>query len=827
MRVKLNIKSTTKKEISQREKENSSISRMAAAEGIVLLKNDGALPLKSKKVALYGAGARMTMKGGTGSGDVNNRYSVNIEEGLVKAGYEITTQSWLNDFDITYRENYVEWVKAVKKALKKVSFTQFFMAKTGNPFRLPGGRLITEQDIAESKTDTAIYVVARQAGEGKDRRQEKGDYQLTDVEFENIKKIAKAYENTIIVINAGGMVELSFMDEVDGINGLVYYVQAGQEGGNALADILLGKISPSGKLTDTWAREYADYPSAESFSYLNGNLKDEYYSEGIYVGYRYFDSFNITPRYEFGYGLSYTNFDIKTKKVQVEKTKVKITISVRNIGEKYGGKEVVQAYISCPQEKLNKEYQRLVAFVKTDSLEPNEYKEYTMEFDMSYCSSYWEKSAAWVLEAGNYILRIGNSSKNTTAAAVINLDKDTVIEKCENICPAPTELQEIPVPKIKYEEVECSVKLSIDSADFDVKKNSYEKLTVATEAKILNLLDKLSIEELASLVVGYDYMRSTKVNQAPGACGQTNAELYEKYGINSVQFADGPAGLRVVTEFYSEPDGRTRVKAFNKEDAKLSLILSLLNLMTSFRGLRAVKRYQYATAWPVATLLAQTWNIDLMYEVGKATGKEMCEFGVMLWLAPGMNIHRNPLCGRNFEYYSEDPFISGVMASEMTNGVQAHQGIGTTIKHFACNNQEDNREYMSSNLSERTLREIYLKGFEIAVKASRPKAVMTSYNRVNRVYTPNSFDLCTKVLRQEWGFDGLVMSDWDSTVRDRANTVDCITAGNDIIMPGYRYMEKEIVNSYNEGKISKEDLQRCAGNVLKLVLSSSQVVFKD
>lgn len=241
------------------------------------------------------------------------------------------------------------------------------MAKSEFPFRFPSGRLITHDDIIESKTDTAIYVLARQAGEGKDRRWEQGDYQLSDIEIKNIELIAKAYKNTIIVINAGGMIDLSIMDEVDGINGLIYMVQAGQEGGNSLADILSGQVSPSGKLTDTWAKKYLDYPSADSFSSLNGNLIDEYYSEGIYVGYRYFDSFNVFPRYEFGYGLSYTSFDIKTKKVELEKTKVKITVDVKNIGDQYSGKEVVQAYISCPQGKLKKEYQRLVAFIKTNS----------------------------------------------------------------------------------------------------------------------------------------------------------------------------------------------------------------------------------------------------------------------------------------------------------------------------------------------------------------------------------------------------------------------------------------------------------------------------
>ena len=385
------------------------------------------------------------------------------------------------------------------------------MAKSEFPFRFPSGRLITHDDIIESKTDTAIYVLARQAGEGKDRRWEQGDYQLSDIEIKNIELIAKAYKNTIIVINAGGMIDLSIMDEVDGINGLIYMVQAGQEGGNSLADILSGQVSPSGKLTDTWAKKYLDYPSADSFSSLNGNLIDEYYSEGIYVGYRYFDSFNVFPRYEFGYGLSYTSFDIKTKKVELEKTKVKITVDVKNIGDQYSGKEVVQAYISCPQGKLKKEYQRLVAFIKTNSLKPNQCKEYILEFDLSFCSSYWEESASWILEAGDYILRVGNSSRNTKVSAIFELDNSTVIENCVNICTPPLELVELPSPKFKKEESTC-VRISVSSTDFTLKDNNYEKLPISTETHIQNLLDKLTIKELASLVIGYDYVRGSRLN---------------------------------------------------------------------------------------------------------------------------------------------------------------------------------------------------------------------------------------------------------------------------------------------------------------------------
>ena len=426
--MELLTKASFNGEVSEREKQNLEVAYRAACESIVLLKNENVLPLKTKKVALYGPGVTRTIKGGTGSGEVNERHSVTILEGMENRGFEVTTQQWIKDYEDAYEAGEIAHKKAQRdiiKLLKSKSFMEM-MLKGYTP---PAGRAITEKDIADSDTDTAIYVLSRQAGEGGDRKAEKGDLFITDEERTAIETCVKNYKNFVLVINSGCSLDMSFVDEIPGIGAILFICQLGTEGGNAFADTVSGKETPSGKLADTWAKQYADIPFHDEFSYLNGNVEEEYYKEGIYVGYRYFDSFGVEPCYPFGYGLSYTEFSMLGSGVKVEGTQVKVEAVVTNVGANYSGKEVAQLYVSAPAGKVDKEFQSLAAFAKTKILAPVESEVLELSFDMTDIASYDEATASYVLDAGEYVVRLGNSSRNTAPVAVITLEEAVVVSK--------------------------------------------------------------------------------------------------------------------------------------------------------------------------------------------------------------------------------------------------------------------------------------------------------------------------------------------------------------------------------------------------------------
>lgn len=795
--------------------EHKLLARAAASESIVLLKNDGLLPMRPKRLALYGTGARKTIKGGTGSGDVSCYEVSTVEQGLENAGFAITTKNWLDRFDRLFDQAYESWLAELRKRLRFASVWQSFLVKGENPFRYPSGCTILGTDISDSGTDTAMYVLSRQSGEGRDRAPEKGDYYLTDIEIEHLWLLSKAYEKLILVINTGSQIDLSCLDEIPGINAVIYMGQAGMESGNALADLITGQVTPSGKLTDTWPVRYEDIPFSQEYSNLNGNVTDEDYREDIYVGYRYFDTFDIRPRYEFGFGLSYTSFSVSADRVEMKKDRICCTVSVTNTGSRQG-KETVQAYVSCPAGRLNKEAKRLTAFSKTRCLDPGETEKLELEFSLRDCASYDTVSSAWILEAGEYTIYIGVSSRKIQAVAAVQLKQTSLTRQCVPICPLAREMDILTTPvQSKMTAPENCVRLCVES--IDQEKN----IPVREAQENTPNVDTLTVEELSSLVVGYGHVRALTANPPPGACGLTTPALRNK-GVDMLVLADGPAGLRLLPEYKREPSGKTRYPAFSKEDASLSLFYRFVNMVTKSHHPCAKTEYQYATAWPTEALLAQSWNPAILEEMGRCVSREMEYFGVHIWLAPGMNIHRNPLCGRNFEYYSEDPFISGTMAAALTRGVQSNPHCSVTIKHFACNNQEENREHVSSNVTERALREIYLKGFEIAVKTAAPDAVMTSYNRINGEYTANSRDLCTSVLREEWGFRGLVMSDWESVKDGQAELVRCFSAGNDLIMPGDANIEKQVVQAAKDGRISSSDLSRSAQRIINLSVKMHQ-----
>ncbi len=811
---KLLTKASRRNAANEREKKNLGTAYRAACECIVLLKNDGVLPIEAGKTALYGAGAMRTVKGGTGSGEVNERHSVSIYEGLRNRGYEITTNSWLFAYEKKYEKEEAEFRSGMKKKLLKHPKAMMETLLAGYPGAEAGP--VRESDIRRSGTDTCIYVLSRQAGEGRDRRALPGDLFVTETEKEAIRTCAGNYKKFVLIINCGSQIDLSFADEIPGIGAILYICQLGTEGGNAVADVLSGKVSPSGRLADTWAGAYSDIPFSDEYSYLNGNLEDEYYKEGIYVGYRYFDSFRIEPRYPFGYGLGYTDFEINAQEVSAEGSLIKVRACVKNIGDRYSGKEVAQLYVSAPEGVLDKEYQSLAAFGKTKELAPGEMQELDLQFDLAAVSSYRESDASYILEKGDYILRLGNSSRNTKPCGVVTLGEEIIVSVHHHICPQQQVFEELTSPG-RQEPVPAGVPgLEVSADAFRTITYTYAAPDLCQNPGVREFVNRLSADEMAEIVVGAGMFGAETRFTLPGSVGNTTSKFWDR-GLANVTLCDGPAGLRI------------QKRSALTKSGKVKMIDAALSVFDAMPG--AVKRvmmgnpekdtvlYQYTTAFPVSGALAQSWNTELLYEVGTAVYEEMKEYGCTFWLAPAVNIHRNPLCGRNFEYYSEDPFLTGEMAAAITRGVQQEEGYYVTVKHFACNNQEDNRNRVSSNVSERALREIYLRGFERAVRAGA-KGIMTSYNRLNGVYTPNSYDLCTRVLRNEWGFDGVVMTDWFSTNRGLGDNVLAMKAGNDLIMPGGSYFKKEILKGIEAGTMEEEDLRRCCANVVKAIFDS-------
>lgn len=757
----------------------------------------------------------MTVKGGTGSGAVRERYSVTIEQGLINAGYEIASTPWLDRFDRYYADTYETYRQEQEERVKGMqNFYQILGTVT--PFRHPTGMPITEHDAAASGCDTAIYVLARQAGEGNDRVDEQGDYRLDDVERENLEFVSAHYKNLVVIVNCGGVIDLSFLDMLH-VSAIVYFVQGGEEGGNALADVLSGKKNFSGRLATSWAYRFEDIPSNTTYSYLGGDKYNQEYNEGIYVGYRFFDSFGVKPRYRFGYGLSYTSFAASLIEIVSENGEITVKTVVRNTGDRTG-RETVLLYASVPFGETGAEAKRLVAFAKTKELQPGEEETLVLSATLRELSCYDETQAAWVLRAGEYPLFLGD-----VPCAVLTLARERILEQCVNVCPLQHEIAEITPPARPVFCTEGLPRLALDAIVPETLVHRYETPEASDP-----VTDGMSAEQLISLTVGGETSNKNLQVEAMGASGTTTPDLYEALGIPNVILSDGPAGLNLTSQVVELPDGSTKAARVpeNLEAYKRYFFgfagMALKSQMADPKD--GIVHYQYATAWPCSQLLAQSFDQSLLEEVGDAVGAEMEAFGVTVWLAPGMNIHRNPLCGRTFEYYSEDPLVSGKLAAAIVRGVQKHPGKGMSVKHFAANNCELERNMSSSNLTERTLRQLYLRGFEIAVKESDPVTVMAAYNKVNGVYCTNNYDLLVKVLRNEWGYEGAVISDWDSM---KASREDCTVPASgdvqkaaaaqcDLVMPGPDQIEA-LQKGLESGAVRLDDLRRSAARILRMV----------
>ena len=797
------------------EKDNIERLRPYLAECTVLLKKNGAFPLDGPcSIFAAGSGVRDTVKGGTGSGEVNSRYFVNIEQGLKDAGFTITNPFWSDMYKAFNDKAHRDFVTGIRKKAFRER-TNLISASMGAVMKQPD--YIIPIDYS---ADAAVYVVSRISGEGNDRLIEKGDFMLTDSEVRDILALDKNYDRFMLVINAGGPVDLSPVMEVGNI---LVLSQLGVETGAALADILLGKAYPSGKLATTWAA-VEDQCTAGDF----GDRDDTRYREGIYVGYRFFDSFGLDTLFPFGYGLGYTDFSVGKASVKVNGPDVEVSARITNKG-KYKGKETFQIYVSCPHGRLDRESKSLAAFAKTDELDPGKSRTVKAGFDIRDLAGFDIRSASYILEKGEYVILAGTDSTSAKPAAVLTLDEDFTVLKAERL----------------FDGADFNDLRGFDSRDYDTGKLPAYKLDLSdcgTEGlrernsiEMASLVpERLTGEELAVINVGDFKAKGLSIASiigeasigVAGAAGES-CRRYKDKGIDSIVMADGPAGVRISKRYYEDKKGKHSIGSTLPEtmlDMFPGLLKKLLNREPKEKKGR-VFREQYCTAIPIATAIAQSWNTGFAEICGDIVGSEMDIFGIDLWLAPALNIHRNVLCGRNFEYFSEDPLISGKLAAALTKGVQKHPGRGVTIKHYAANNQETNRYANNSIISERALREIYLKGFGICIRESDPMAVMTSYNLLNGEHTSESRELA-EVLFREFGFDGLIMTDWvvggdmllaKGSKYGTPDAAKVAAAGCSLFMPGNKGDFAQIIKGLKKGTVSEQQLRENAGRIIHVI----------
>ncbi len=799
----------TTSEVQVLEKEHYARLRALAPECMVLLKKNGDFPLSAPcEIALYGSGARRTVKGGTGSGDVNVRHFTTVEEGLENAGFSITTKAWLNAYDALYekaRETFYDEILEES-------------ARTGMPAFLLGiGRMPKEPEYTldlAGPGEVCIYVLSRNSGEGSDRPGGKGDLELSEVEIRDIRRCAEQYKKFLLVLNVGGPVDLSLV--LDSVDNILLLSQLGSVTGDAFADVLLGKTSPSGKLTATWAKT-EDYPTVGDFAASD----DTCYREGIYVGYRWFDANGFQPLFPFGCGMSYTEFESAVHSFSVENGAVKVEACVKNIGC-FAGKETLQLWYSAPDGRLKKPRRELGAYAKTGELLPGQSEMLTLMLPLENMASWDTEQSAWVLEKGDYVISLGNQP-----IGIVELPDDMATQRLSASCGdadfedwQPDTGRTVPCGLLR---IPFNEKLTGHFDRDRIRGQSFNapELSSFTEEELaLSCVGKFKAASGVAAIIGNSSYR------VAGAAGET-ADVIEAKGFGKLILADGPAGVRLTTRYVEQAEGALGLDAGSFESI-MRLFPEPLQQLIKVKTEEAKKLaetetvyYHYASAIPIGTALAQTWNDEACETCGDLVGDEMERFGVNVWLAPALNIQRSPLCGRNFEYYSEDPVLSGKTAAAITRGVQRHPGCAVTVKHFACNNQETNRFGSNSIVSQRALREIYLKGFEICVKESAPKALMSSYNLLNGTHTANRRDLLTDILRDEWAFSGFVMTDWSTTGNGLnkgkygpSSAAQCIRAGNDLIMPGSRADVDGILDGLKTGKLTWEELAVCAGRII-------------
>lgn len=808
-------------EVTELEQRNRKLAREIAGEAIVLLRNNGILPIPtSERVVLFGVGVTNTVKGGSGSGEVNPRYSVSIYEGMKNAGYRIVNERRLLSYAEKAREARARYEQSMLKKAGFLSLSVANMAHMDQGYHEAAFGVLTEADYVEA--DVCIYVISRMAGEGADRKLQKGDYYLSDEENANLHWCTEHYANVVLVFNTGGPVDISACDDIASDRTFAAILQMGmlgEEGGNAFADILSGKVSPSGRLTSTWPERYEDIPFGDTFGSLDGNPEADDYREGVFVGYRYYDRFRKKPRYWFGQGLSYADFEKKAVVMAGENLKVAVT--VKNIS-RYHGKHVVQIYVSVPEGKLVQPEAVLAGYGKTRELAPGEEVTEQIEIPYHYLAGYDTERGVEVLEAGQYTIFLGEHAGEREAIGAFVLEKEILLASRNAVCPPTHEIREL-TPTERKETVKVADALLIEvkpewirAEEVEIRQNPMD----AYEQEAEELVKQMSWKELPYLLTGEGcadmVMPAWHDIVVPGSTGNTTTKLHQ-YGLESFACCDGPAGLRFMRTSVVKPGAR-KIRIVEPALDMLHFMPKAIRMLGNGKPEDGQALYMFATAFPTGTALAQTWNERLIGRMGDAVGAEMEEYDVTVWLAPGMNIHRNPLCGRNYEYYAEDPLLSGKTGAAVIRGVQSHEGRYATIKHFFCNNQEDERQWTSAHVSERALREIYLRGFGIVVKEAGARGLMSSYNQINGVWSGVCKDALTTVLREEWKFAGIVMTDWDAS-HEGLEADRSIDAGITMLMAGSRRQRKALRRALQSGRLDEAIArERAVKNVQVMLL---------
>ncbi|MGN0401251.1 MAG: glycoside hydrolase family 3 protein [Acetatifactor sp.] len=785
-------------------KEHITLSKEAAKEGMVLLKNQGKLlPLaKGSKVALFGKATIDYVKGGGGSGDVTVAYTRNLYQGLKEKADHVTVFEELADF---YKEN-------VKKQYEEGREPGMTIEPA-----VPGELL----EKAAAFTDTAIISICRFSGEGWDRKSiydkqpkdnncviagleekkddnqddkkdifEDGDFYLSHAEKAMVEAVKSRFAKIIVVMNVGGMVDTEWFAGDDRISSVLMAWQGGIEGGLAAAELLIGEGNPCGKLSDTFAKRLEDYPSTYNF-----HESDDYveYTDDIYVGYRYFETIPGAAEkvnYPFGFGLSYTKFALSMPTVEKQRDSFRVTVNVCNVGE-YAGKEVVQVYYSAPQGKLGKPAKELVAFRKTRLLQPGETQTVVLGFQLQDMASYDDlgkvAKSAYVLEKGEYHFYIGTSLRDIVEDNyVLTLNEDIVTEQLSAKM-APTQLSKRMLSDGSYEELPQGQPVDTDANVFDTRLTAAETDGLTPEVKYRasrrlwgvvdnkpKLIDvaegRMTLDEFVAALPERELAELLGGQPNTGVANTFGYGNLPEYGVPNIMTADGPAGVRIAPQ---------------------------CGVCT--------------TAFPCSTMLACTWNPEIVESIGAAGGAEAKENNIGAWLTPAINIHRSPLCGRNFEYYSEDPYLTGKMAGAMVKGIQSNH-VAATVKHFALNNKETNRKESDSRASERAIREIYLRAFEIIVKEAKPWSIMSSYNIINGRRASEDKEMLEDILRGEWGFDGMVTTDWWTSGEHYKE----VAAGNDMKM-GLGYPDR-LLKAKEKGALTREQMEISAKRILNLIL---------
>ena len=810
-------------EVSEIERKNRAFTRRMASEGIVLLENDGTLPLSTDQpVALYGVGATNTIVGGSGSGETNVRYSVSIYDGMKEAGFLLVTEELLLQYAEKERNAYAAFVDGKKKEAGFFNLKAVSMDTMKDPYIKPPFGLL-EGSAAEA--DVCVYVVSRTSGEQYDRTETEGDYLLSEEEQKNLHWCAEHYNKVVLILNAGGAMDLRSVDDIS-FGAVVFAGMPGEEAGNAVADVLSGKVAPSGHLAASWPFSYEDVPCGETFGVRDGNVREDFYREDVFVGYRYYERFGVPIRYAFGHGLSYTDFSMKLRKASASEAGVLVEAEVENVGP-VSGKAVAQFYVSQPEGKLYQPMAVLADYVKTAELAAGEKETVSVQIPWESFAGFDEETGDSIMEAGHYAVLLGSSSAEKTPIVSFELHETVVLQHFDHICKDSKRWEKLvpPAPKQDWDvPAESAISVSpemICPTPLPERTHPMDRY----EARARQLAETLTDKELAMLLVGIGSMDMLRPGRhdidVPGITGTSTQKLIDK-GIHTLNFCDGPAGLRFNRKAVVKK-GADRTKTIDYSLEILRYLPGALRMLGEGKPEDGTVLYQYATGFPTGTVVAQTWSRELATEMGSAAADEMNDFGVNVWLAPGVNIQRNPLCGRNYEYFSEDPLLTGKTAAAMVTGIQSHPGCFGTMKHFLGNNQEEDRQQMNAHISERALREVYLKGFGIAVKEADARAIMSSYNRVNDVWSGVNKDTLTNVLRKEWGFRGIACTDWDDS-HEGLEAERSIDAGINFLMPGSGSQRKAIEKALKAGTLSREVArERVVKNLQAILLCEAEL----